>query len=74
MNPRIPTSALLQELQNLHKTQQVRISRNGEEALITTSPDVVADLVPHAVGKRKPSLEELDQMYSRRFNRSRSRR
>lgn len=55
---------LMEELRQLHRTQQVRISASGA-VLIATSPDANVGSVPHAVGKRKPSLDEMDSQVGR---------
>lgn len=55
------SALLMEELSSLHSTQLTRIlSRSLVEDLHSTSPDVAADRAPHALGRQKPSLSELE--------------
>lgn len=68
----IDSKTLLAEIDALCQTQIIRISKqlqlnpNSLKANVgdrtITAPDADATPVSHAVGKRKPSLEDLDQM------------
>ena len=60
--PRPTAKELLADLQSLHQTQLVKIRSLSGEALLTTNPVAAVVHAPHAVGKRKPSLEELESM------------
>lgn len=61
-------SQLLKELESLYSTQLIRIrSRSLVEGQPLTSLDASADPAPHASGRRKPSLDETEEMLTGRL-------
>ena len=62
----ITSKQLLQEVENLCQTQIMRL-RADDQADLTSTRTQTADATPvsHAVGKRKPSLTELDNQAPR---------